>query len=166
MLAGNIVVQNESVQLMLSRAAFALSSEMMVGFLAGPMVEHLQRRADDRFASQSTDDGPWAPLHDATVKIRHSMGFGPTPINVRTGEMKNWLVGSSGSAVPTPTGAMLSWPSNPTGKMRDRIATAQGLNPNVDAREVIGLGVTDAQFVLASMGAWFTSQVGAPGAGR
>lgn len=161
-IAPSVIVEASSVEALLSAASFALGPESMSGWLGGPMRESLQGRAQERFAVEGTDDGPWAPLADATLSWRASYGFGPGPINRRTGELERFITGAPGSVTPHPGGATLSFPgSEPTGELGRKVRVAQGYEEanDIPARHVVGLGLPDLEFALLSFGAWFGQSV-------
>ena len=148
-----VVGDSRGVTHMLSVLDTALNPVALVAFLEGSVDPHLQRRAADRFAAEGDDVvGAWAPLKPATVAIRGSAH----PINVRTGEMIDYITQSDGDALPTPFGATLTSPGGapPTGDLLDKVRTAQQGDNRTVPRPVLGLNHNDLTYVLITLAAW------------
>jgi hypothetical protein len=158
-MAPTIFVNTVTVEALLLRTYAAVSPASLTTWLGGPFSDNLQQRAAERFAVEGTDDGPWAALASATLEIRHNLGYPPGPINYRSGEMYRYITGASGQVVATGDGAALTWPGNAPSEIQEKIATAQGYDSNVPAREVIGMGASDLQFALASLAGWISLYV-------
>lgn len=107
-----------------------LSPPSVTSFLSGPVHNHLQRRAQERFDTESDASGAaWHPLSQATEEWRESLGYGREhPINVRTGDLMANMVDSVADIVPAGTDPMLLFPGRSVQKGRDgiKIAQAQG----------------------------------------
>lgn len=108
---------------------FVFSKEFMAWFLGVEITQYLQQRATTRFSREGKQAGekPWRPLAQATREERILMGYnGAHPINVRTGDMEDWVTNAD-SHVFGMTGDMtLEWPgSMPEGELYDKIQTAQ-----------------------------------------
>lgn len=139
-----------------------LNPAAIVGFLTGAVVPYLQKRGKARFEGEGDDVvGKWLPLTTGTQNIRESLGFpGAHPINRRTGELEEYIVGSSGMPTVMPGfGAGLEWPGTPPGgELAAKVATAQGgasaaenaLN-DTPARPVLGINEQDMGAVIVML---------------
>jgi hypothetical protein len=139
----------------------ALSYPSLSMWMAGPMTEVLQRRAQERFLAQGSDlqGGSfknWKPLSAATIQFRQAAGYGPVPINVRSGELERYVTGAVGRVGPTPAGVSMVWPgATPGGTLGEKVARAQGRDdPNPAARPVIGLAAQDLALMMTSLQSW------------
>lgn len=140
-----------------------LSMLGLQSFMHGVVVPWLQMRAADRFANEGDDAvGQWTPLKQATMYLRMNQGFPAAhPINVRTGQMRNFILGAHGNVTAAPGVASLNWPG-PTGRVKsidEKIRTAQMGKPNpaTVARPVLGVSMTDTIFVMAATTAYVVS---------
>lgn len=118
----------------------------------------LEKRASERFASEGDDaSGAWAPLKPATWVQRVRKGFSPAhPINVRTHDLQNFILGSSGSVVGAGTWNYI-WPGDPpSGELMDKMQTAQRgrARPNTVPRPVVALGAGDYGKIVDSLSAF------------
>lgn len=161
----NLMVDAKGVQAMLMRLDTGFSSVAMAGFLQGVVGQYLQERAEARFVNEGDDVvGRWKPLLDSTQQIRRESGYsiGPAhPINVRSGEMEEYVTGGNGMSVPLGTSqAVLTFPSPSqpqTAELRKKMKTAQkgtkqkGRRATVP-RPVIGVGAQDLAFTLGALG--------------
>jgi hypothetical protein len=72
----------------------ATSGVSLVAFLENEATFHFHDDIESRFEEEGdVKSGFWKPLSDATVDIRRSYGFDDGPINVRTGEFKEFMLG-------------------------------------------------------------------------
>lgn len=144
-------VQDRDVLKAVDELIFLMSDIGLTAFLGASIGPYLSQRAKQRFASEGDDvTGPWAPLKPATITIRQSQNYGSGPINRRTGELENWVVGSGWDAYPTGMGASMRFPGKPpTGELKAKVQTAQGgrVNPPTVARPVLGLNENDLLFL-------------------
>jgi Phage virion morphogenesis family len=159
------IIDDTQVERLLSSLETGTSDVGLSEWLRGDALQHLQSRAKARFASEGDDiTGPWAPLSPYTQAIRESEGYPPShPINVRTGELLNFITNSPADLDITAEGVALNYPSRSmTPDMASKIATAQGggsLDNRsklagtsiVPARPVIGVNEADAEFILISL---------------
>jgi len=134
-------------------------------FLRGPVVTTLQLRASERFAAQGDDaSGKWAPLRWPTEQIRAFQGFGPKwPINIRTGDMRDWLLGDGGEVRAYRGGhARVNWPNKPSGELGEKYSTAQKGNKkkNTVARPIVAMNAADSTLVRTEFSAWLQGQGG------
>jgi len=145
----------------------------------------LRQTTEARFASEGdATTGPWAPLAEATVHIRESMGYGGShPINVRTGAMKKHLVDDPPRIAVHSLGATM-WSPGTVGdsKMQAKVKGAQGIPTPVarsgpddqrhlrhgtlsaPPRPVLGVGEQDLQRVMVAMSMYLGKHVAAGGA--
>jgi hypothetical protein len=149
----DIDVHKDSVEALLMRMDTALSPFAIASFLGGPVEEYIRSRAAERFANEGDDVvGKWAPLKPATQAIRAQEGYGAEgPINRRTDELMNYIVGSPGRTQAHGLGATLTYPgTKPVGETSDKMRTAQVGEPysGTTARPVLGLGEEDLAVVL------------------
>lgn len=164
-------VDAREVWLLLERANHALSWVNIGQAVRGPVVQYLQERVEDRFAQQGDDaSGKWAPLTEATQRIRASKGYTPAgPINIRTGEMYNWLLNANGELVGGVVGEggdlLLMWPGDyPSGELGDKLAHAQEGDPDTRTvpRPVVAADGTDMATVLTILGEEIYRDMGYP----
>lgn len=163
-----ILGDSRQVDNMLTSIANAFDDQMIAyDFLRDHVDPMLRRRTADRFASEGDEmSGPWAPLADATVRIRGSAH----PINVRTGAMRGHLVNTPPRIVTHSLGATM-WSPGPSGsvEMDKKVKTAQigGQTPegrNVPPRPVLGVDERDAELVLVEMAQYLAKHVASGGA--
>lgn len=119
------------------------------------LQDYLVNRASGRFTSEGDDaSGAWAPLKPSTEVTRARHGFSPAhPINVRTHDLQNFILGASGSVVGAGTWQFI-WPGDPpSGDLVDKMQTAQtgSVNPSTVPRPVIALGAKDYNEILDSL---------------
>lgn len=162
-----VIVNSASVEKLLASAEFAVGPAGAAAFLGGPMQEVLKTRAQERFTTQGEDVSgggwqAWEPLTDATIEFRRAQGFGPTPINVRTGELERYITQSEATVTPTATGALMTYPGQPAaGLTHKKVETAQvgKANPKTPPRPVLGLSTTDVELALVSMSQWIIQTI-------
>jgi hypothetical protein len=160
-----IVGNDSGVRAMLERLDTAMNPLSVAAMLTGQVGPYLQERARRRYEGEGDDVvGRWSPLAPATQEIRANnaqWGVGPaSPINVRTGQMREYITQSSfEDVVPHSLGATLYYPSRKSegrgGKaLTEKMKTAQQgrANPRTPARPVLGMNETDMQTVLVMIG--------------
>lgn len=153
----DIVGTRSGVQAMLEQLDSALSPVGLAFFMKGAVHPHLQRRAVSRFAGEGDDAvGQWAPLKESTILIREGYGFGPGPINRRTGELENYIVnsGSDVQSVPGMTSLVYPDPNAPRGPyLARKMHTAQKgkVSPSTRPRPVLGMNETDLAQVMTML---------------
>lgn len=133
-------------------------------FLKTAVVQYIQARVAKRFQSEGDDvTGRWTPLAVETELIRAAQGFPPShPINVRTGEMMQFLVADSGDAIGSGGFAVLTYPSQPpTGELERKMRTAQLGKPfpSTPPRPVLGLNMNDNIFITAELAGYLMSPI-------
>jgi hypothetical protein len=156
-----LISQSASVTHMLdrvSRKIDELGIEEYLGFKVHPW---LVGRVKARFeAGGDSASGKWRPLTDATFDWRRSYGWADGPINVRSGDMLQFLTRqATAEIVPDPGGAILAFPGNSglTPELADKIRVAQkgGQAPPpsgpTPARPVLALGAEDYIFFVRSI---------------
>lgn len=151
-----IVGNERGVQAMLNQIDSALSPVGLAAFLGLAVGPWVKERAADRFASEGDDvSGKWAPLQQTTIEIRENMGFGPGPINKRTGELEEYITQGQVGITAGPGVASMRYPENPprTKSLREKMSTAQrGRNhPKTIARPVLGLNERDLGQVITML---------------
>jgi hypothetical protein len=151
-------VSEDTATATLMHLELMLSAGMIGGYLKAVVEPYLQERASARFAGEGDDVvGKWSPLKPATVAIRQHKGFpGEHPINVRTGELEQYVTGDPGFVAPDPFGATLTWPGDPQGaELEHKVQVAQVGEDRTIPRPVIGVNERDLMFVLASLSMLF-----------
>lgn len=141
-----------------------LSSDNVAQFMKTDVQSWLQHRADLRFALQGDDaSGAWLPLQPATQSIRSAMGYGSTgPINVRTGEMKDFILSSSPDVTQTGDGAELIFPERSiTPAVAEKMTTAQigRSSPATQPRPVVVLNQTDETQIVQKLSDYLTENL-------
>ena len=140
----------------------------------------IRERMQDRFDRNGDEmSGPWAQLSDARQDIRSHAGLFPTrPINVGTGELRDWLEGNRGSNRPSALGAMYSFPGAIPRRqsVRSKYETAQkgkaagfpmpdghgGTKPSpspTPPRPIVGLDALDLIHVLGALQLYIVAEV-------
>lgn len=112
------------------------------------LVYYLQYRVRGRFASEGDDaSGKWLALNPATENIRSSEGYGAAhPINVRTGQLRDYLLTDRGDVGGFGGGYQLTYPGQGGSALdQEKLRTAQRgkPQPNTPERPVLALGVED-----------------------
>jgi len=152
-----IVGDAVGVEAMLLRMEAALTGPGLVQYLATIVDPYLRTRAQDRFRSEGDDvTGPWAPLSPFTQNDRAAHGYGPAhPINRRTGQMEDFIVGAPSNILVAPYGARLVYPGRrASGLLGKKVETAQrGIqgHPYTPPRPVLGVNARDLEMVLLGL---------------
>lgn len=125
-----IVVDDSNAQQLLASLDKAFSAPELEMLLAGPVAVGLQQRAERRFESEGdATSGKWAELKQSTQLIRTLLGYSPShPINVRDGDLRNFVTHTMGTVTPVADGAELNWPG-PPGAVTDKFRVAQQGSP-------------------------------------
>lgn len=150
-------VQDGDVEKLLKTLDSRLNPLGIRTFLEGGVKNYIQERGKARFDSEGDEvSGPWLPLAPATQQIRSSQGYGAAhPINVRTGALERYIVGSPAATTTDPLGATMIYPgmkaSGELGKKMERAQVGEGRTP---ARPVLGLDETDLANVLIMAAFW------------
>lgn len=147
---------------MLTRLEMKLQTPAMIAFMQSAVVPYVQQRTAARFAAEGDDVvGKWSPLKVETENIRIKHGYpGAHPINVRTGQMRNALVGSFGDVVSAGGLTELTYPDgvSVTGQLARKIMTAQGgsMFPPTVPRPVLGFNENDSIALTALVSGYLT----------
>lgn len=164
----SITVDDAEVGMLLARLVYATTYMGFKDWLDNEAMDWLQQRGQDRFAAEGDDaSGDWEPLKPATRKIRHDSGYPPShPINVRSGDLRDFLLGDDGAITPLGAdGARLTWPGTaPSGLTKEKLRVAQrgdkfgnnNLFPQTftPARPVLALSELDTEALLLSYAEW------------
>lgn len=152
-----IDVDARDVDRMLGKMETLLSPAMLATFLGGPVVEHFQDKFNRFFEQQGIDNQAWQPLSEVTIADREAQGFGPGPINERTGEMRAYVTDSPGDIRILGTLSVLTYPGKtPSGEMGRKLKTAQKggtfQGHAVPARPVMDADETDMLYLMSALG--------------
>lgn len=142
----SIDIDSIEVRALLERFERAVGQASLVLFLEGPATKFFHDDIESRFEEEGdAKSGFWQPLRDATIDIRRADGFGDGPINVRTGEFKEFML-SDYDVFGGTMWAEMNVPGSPgDSQTATKLATAQqGSNDNS-----LGYGPTPARPVLA-----------------
>lgn len=147
-----IIVDAAAVEEVLGILEAATSPESLGEWLGSDVSNFLQQRAVARFASEGDDaSGKWAPLSDATVAIREALGYGgSSPINVRTGELMDFITSAHGDVGDSLAGVQLSFPGGNAGDSQTKFNAAQSGNKKsgAPARPVVAIGEEDLTEIM------------------
>lgn len=157
----------DDVESTLARLDTALSPEALAGFLELQVGPYLQRRSKQRFQSEGDDaSGKWAPLLPATAAVRAAGPWGvgaDHPINKRTGELEEYITGSSSLSWPHSLGATLQFPGKraETNSLQEKMNTAQKgrAKPATVPRPVLAVNERDLAFVMTELSFHVTGYV-------
>lgn len=177
----NIQVDPHEVQILLDRLKLILQPTTLEEFLRVGAAPVLKERAVERFNQEGDDaSGKWAPLRFSTQNIRFFEGHNPVwPINVRTGDLRNYVTESNGLALGNGEGATLEWPwPDPSGELMAKFITAQkgkGAQARFTAgsgfvsqnaafgatvpRPVVAADETDAELIVSALRLWFATEI-------
>lgn len=132
-----------------------LSPGSIAGFLKNFVVGYLQKQAVERFDLEGDEaSGKWVPLKESTIRIRAEKGFPGGPINVRTGELREFVTSNPGS-IGVDIGATLEWPTGlPGGDLmyKYRVAQTGTASGKVPARPVVGMSFKDMAAINLMLG--------------
>ena len=127
-------------------------------FLMGNVAPRLSRKAKKRFAASGDDaSGQWPALAPSTVEIRKSLGFTPGTrkgeINVRTGELQDWLVDPDPGVIHDGVGTTLMWPAEQPKSvgLRRKLAQAAGKGRGGKERFVVAFDLDDVAYIHSSL---------------
>lgn len=130
----------------------------LADFMAKEVYPYLRERALSRFGTGGDDaSGKWPPLHEATQNFRAYEGYGATgPINVRTGELENYIRGVSPALVVSPDSVTMIYPGNlpddPILSRKYRTAQAgSNQKPRTAPRPVIAMNSADWTFIYTAL---------------
>ncbi len=160
----DIIVDDAEVTQALANLRHAVSPSSLEQFLTGEAEPYVKERAEARFKRQGDDrSGRWAPLAEWTKNERESLGFGRSrPINIRTGELQNYILnspsrhGSGGGQAYV----ILPGPADSSERQKFKVAQ-QGMKKNhppfkrpVPARPVLAINEIDNRQVMRKFHRW------------
>jgi hypothetical protein len=160
-----IEADTDEADAVLAALELRLSSAGLGMFLESVVDPWIRQRISARFASEGDDmSGKWHPLAVATQQIRAYYGHPPDhPINVRSGDLRSFLISEDSDIKMWGGGASLIHPPQGSASpmMAKKIATAQGGSsfPPTPARPVIGVDENDLVFITSSLAAWLTQDL-------
>lgn len=136
-----------------------ISGPGLLQFLEDRLDPYVRQRVSMRFAGEGDDvTGAWLPLTKATEKMRAAAGYPPAhPINVRSGEMRNWLLKNESQMKTFGGDALLIYPNVlPPGDVAKKVITAQlgHRASRTPPRPVVGLNRFDLAFTQAQLTKW------------
>lgn len=174
------ILSNE-VQRNLMALEHALSPQSLMVFHQTFTSQIIRERMQHRFDTEgdAAVGGKWAMLSEARQDIRSHAGHFPShPINVATGELRDWMEGNRGSSRPSALGALYSYPSTlpRRASVRAKYEAAQkgkpagfpmpngigGTKPSpspTPARPVVGLDALDLVHVLGALQLFVVAEV-------
>src|SRR4051812_718504 len=94
-----IIVDKDSVKHVFATLEKNVQQTAISAWLLAIVDPFLRERVRNRFSNEGDDavGGAWAALRPSTEGIRASQGYSPShPINVRSGAMENFLIGTPG----------------------------------------------------------------------
>lgn len=163
------VADTAQVNAELARLMMRLRQSSLRIFMQDKVRPFINQRTRDRFRTEGDDaSGKWEQLQLTTGRIRMFKGYPPLhPINVRSGQLRNFVTTSSRVSNVGRYGASLTFPGAlPRGELRNKLEIAQvggrgkqsrhhaGPNRAAPARPVLALGFVDQQFVGYSLLDW------------
>jgi hypothetical protein len=164
-----ITVDPFPVQRMMERVMKVLAGGNLEAFLKGPAHEYLEHDIVQRFAYEGDKkSGDWAPLSDATQRIRQSLGYSPDDINIRQNEMFDVLTHEA-DYYSGPFEAEMSLPGSAgqRGRMKDKMETATkgrannpiaGFGPT-PPRPVLSVDASDMEVLLTMLNGWIIAEL-------
>jgi hypothetical protein len=163
-----IEVDSFDTDMMLDITMWAVHGESLLRFLQDDAHEYFREEIALRFAYEGdSKSGNWGPLHDATVDIRRALGYGgETPINVRTGDLFDFVTRSY-DVMGGEDWAMLTLPGDPPNPtVAQKLKTAQqgssnnplGYGPTMP-RPVLALGESDMVVLLQRLQSHIMMQI-------
>lgn len=159
-----IETDSKSAQGVVDELRDRLDAAGLSQFLEKVVEPFIKLRIENRFGSEGDDvTNAWQPLRVATQLIRASYGFPPDhPINVRTSQMKDFLVNSRSDIKASGADVELIHPP-PTGSrsLDDKIKTAQmgKSKPKTPPRPVLGFNENDLLFVTSELAAYLVEGI-------
>ena len=153
----HIGVDAKEVDVALKGMMWSTSNVGLTSFLNGLPATSLRKRVEERFYQEGDSaTGSWQPLKESTQQIRTAQGYSPAhPINIRTGQLRHFLVENPGRVNPTGIGAELRYPgTEPEGTTFFAFATAQKGSQKwgTPPRPVVAVDTVDLAATLALLG--------------
>ena len=152
----DLIGNQRGVDRMLDHIEAATSPVGLELFMQTTVEPWLRERAQQRFSNEGDDVvGKWEPLQPSTEMIRSQSGYGGDhPINVRTGDLEDYITQSPALIKTLPSGSALTYPGNKAGgELLAKVETAQGGKkyPFTVPRPVLGMNENDLLFVLTGL---------------
>lgn len=147
---------------LLERLEDRVSEPALAFLLQGIVAPLLQAQSSAKFTAQSGHTGPWRPLKESTQRIRRSQGYGgPSPINVRKGDLKSFVTSAGGNIQHEGVATALEWPdrvSMNSTRLMYAYHTAQAGSSRwgTPARPVVGLTVGDIAAIHLAVGGFIS----------
>jgi hypothetical protein len=141
----------------------AVRPSKMALFLSEDAHRTIMERMEKRFEDQGDDaSGTWKELSEVSTKFREAAGYGGQgPINVRTGEMKSWLMDVGGETVMIGGGALYTFPGTAPydTATAEKFKTAQSgkSDPYTVARPVVAMSATDMLEIMGHLHVFITA---------
>lgn len=165
----SIEVESKMVERVLNSVWFALSGPNLEHWLDTKAHPHFAEEIDMRFAVEGDrKSGSWQPLEESTVRIREQQGFGPDPINVRTGQLEDFVSNEYETRVGDGWAIMDLPGESPNPVTAAKLETAQrgrapGENPitasGTPARPVLAVDETDMMALLEGLSVHIITQM-------
>ena len=156
-----IDVDAESVEQLMIRTALWLDDSRL-----GPLTRELfgdimSEAVQQRFATESNRGEAWEPLTAATIARRLARGFpGAHPINVRTGQMRSFLIHSTPRPQAASDGVEYIWPESSGGELYMKMLRSTGADSRTPARPVIDADQTHVNDFIGQAMADFERYLG------
>lgn len=157
-----MVMNSTHARAMLAAMQLRMQPPAMIAFMQAGVAPYVRGRIAARFNSEGDDvTGRWHPLAAETEIIRQRHGYpGAHPINVRTGQMRNYLTSSPGNAISAGGVSQFEYPGAPAaGDLMTKLMTAQGgkANPSTLPRPVLGFNMNDSVALTALVAGYMTT---------
>lgn len=150
-----VLTDDREVDALMAHLSRVLDPGGIAVWLKTVMGPWIRKRASDRFRGEGDDVvGKWLPLQDSTKLIRTQMGYGEGPINVRTGELHDYITKSMDDIQISPLGATMTYPGTlPSGELQMKVITAQAGKPHPPTfkRPVLGMNERDLIFAVSGL---------------
>lgn len=138
---------------MLDEVIGSLEDGAVSRFFDTTVDNFLQERARLRFSGGGDDaSGAWKPLTLETQERRRQLGFGPSsPINVRTSDLRTFIVNSQGRTWEQGDEVVYQFPGvDVQGEIGAKIEYAQGVTEPKNRRAVLAVNDVDQHYILSS----------------
>lgn len=158
----NIHVNADEVMQVIDRINQKLSGAGLSEYMVSVVAPFFKQRAANRFAAEGDSaSGQWAALKWPTQVTRVLMGYFPDhPINVRSGNLRDWMVANDGEITKiSAASAQLTWPGDVGGELEAKFTTAQAGkgDPPTVARPVAAADDADLMWILSGLQHWVES---------
>lgn len=162
-----ITVDDSEVSTAMKRITQTMAPHSLEAFLTGTVEPYFKERAASRFKQQGDNrSGRWKPLAKMTKEIRAEEGFGASrPINIRTGELHDYITKAPGTHGAGAGQAYLVLPGRGSNEEEEKARVAQLGKPQnrpfrpVPARPVMVMNEVDNRQIVRKMNRWFVSSM-------